>query len=210
MSINENPMTIFCKNIVSVQCKFAVKYCHLLQTFLHLHLISSKHVSAASDNNIHFGTQSSEIFCRPKNFGVGTSGVGMQLFDQISAYNAVLITWRYRASWLGRMFSRFRVFLQNIFRHASFAFSWIFVRSHRTMINLSITLNCQNACSNFEKGLFSMQRNDSLTIGKDFQTCHATNLVFHETKRWYQILWAHEKSHVGIYGSRFANFSLTL
>ena len=55
-------------------------------------LISSKHASTASDIGIHFGPESSEIFCHPQKPGVGISDLGMQLFAQIPVCNAAFIT----------------------------------------------------------------------------------------------------------------------
>ena len=127
-----------------MQGKFALKYLHLRHTFLHLHLISLEHASAAPYNDIHFGTHSRRIFSQTQELGVGISGLGMQLFARILACNAVLITWRYNASCVGGKFSRFRLLRQNISRHASFTFSWILTRSYKTIINVFIISNCQN------------------------------------------------------------------
>ena len=75
-----------------MQGKFALKYLHLRHTFSHLHLISLEHASAALYNEIHFSTHSRRIFSQIQELGVGSSGLGMQLFARILACNAGLIT----------------------------------------------------------------------------------------------------------------------
>ena len=126
-----------------VQGKSALKYFHLLQTFLHLHLISLKHVSAASGYDIQFGTHSREILSQPQEFGVDISGLGMQLFHHIPVCNTAFIIWRYNASCVSGMFSSLQLFWQNISRRPSFTFSWVLTRLYKTIINLSVVLNCK-------------------------------------------------------------------
>ena len=91
---------------------------------------------------------------------------------------AVFITWRCTACRVNGMFSKFQHFLQNISRHASFTFASILTQSYKTMMNLSIILNCQDFSSNIEKRLYITQRNDSVFIEKHFDASHANILVF--------------------------------
>ena len=87
------------------------------------------------------------------------------------------ITWRITAYCIAGMFSKFQVFLQNISRYPSFTCSWILTGSYKTMMNLSIILNCQDFSSNIEKSLYITQRNSSVLIGKDFDASHANILI---------------------------------
>lgn len=74
-----------------MQGRFVLKYLDILQTFLYLHLINSKHPSAASDKDIHFSTKSSEIVCHRRKLAVNISGLGMQLLAYIPACNAAFL-----------------------------------------------------------------------------------------------------------------------
>ena len=142
---------------------------HRQHKCFHLYLISSKRASPASDNDIHFGTHSPEIFSQSQELGVGISGLSMQLVAHILACKAAFITSRYNASCADGLFSRFSLFWHNISRRASFTFSWVLTRSYKTQDNNKpIILNCQDSSSHIEKGLCITQRNDSVTISTRF------------------------------------------
>ena len=92
--------------------------------------------------------------------------------------NEAFITCRCTACCVSEMFPGFDFFLQNISRQASFPFSCILRRSYKTMMNLSIILNCQDFSTNMEKRLHITQRNDFVFIEKHFDASLVNILVF--------------------------------
>ena len=106
---------------------------------------------------------------------------------------ATFITWRRTAYCVKGMFSKFQILLQSICPHVSFTLSWILTRSYKTMMNLSIILNCQDFSTNIKKILYITQRNDSVFLEKHFDASHANMLVFYKIQRWFQLLWGHER-----------------